>query len=209
MAVRDGRYETYVAIALFAYALPFVHNWRCVELPFNAGYDLALRYLTAPAVALVVFGGRRLRKNLGRQGYRLLTQLFVSAMIVGWIVGLGQAYVVMANALLPPQQPVTYTGTVLEKFQSGRFGETHVVRVRTQSPDLPVIPFRVPAADYAGLRVGDAFSKKMVLGRLGIPYVDHCGWLAHGSQPNKRLERPGMPVGAYGTTLSAGRSATR
>src|SRR5439155_18023455 len=103
MPVSDDRYETYLVVALFLYALPFVHNLLCVEIPFNAGYDLALRYLSVPAAAVVVFGGRRLRKSLGRQGYRVLSQVFVSAVIFGWIVGLGQAYVVLANALLPPQ----------------------------------------------------------------------------------------------------------
>src|SRR5437773_6675795 len=207
MPVSDDRYETYLVVALFLYALPFVHNLLCVEIPFNAGYDLALRYLSVPAAAVVVFGGRRLRKSLGRQGYRVLSQVFVSAVIFGWIVGLGQAYVVLANALLPPQQSVTYEGVVVGKFTSGRFGETHVARVRITSPHSAVIRFRVAAGDYARLMVGDAFSKKMVLGPLDIPYVDHCGWLARASQPNRRLERAGMSPGADIRPSRAGRSA--
>jgi hypothetical protein len=207
MPASDDRYEIYVVIALFVYAVPFVHNLRCVEIPFNAGYDLALRYLSVPAAAVVVLGGRRLRKSLRRQGYRVLSQVFVSAVAFGWIVGLGQAYVVLANALLPPQQPVTYDGVVVEKFTSGRFGETHVARVRITSPHPAVIRFRVAAGDYARLMVGDAFSKKMGLGPLGIPYVDHCGWLARGAQPNKPLERAGTNTSRPTSDSSAGRSA--
>ncbi len=167
MPVSDDRYETYLVVALFLYALPFVHNLLCVEIPFNAGYDLALRYLSVPAAAVVVFG----------------------------------------NALLPPQQSVTYDGVVVGKFTSGRFGETHVARVRITSPHSAVIRFRVAAGDYARLMVGDAFSKKMVLGPLDIPYVDHCGWLARASQPNRRLERAGMSPGADIRPSRAGRSA--
>ncbi len=205
--VSDQRYEIYLAGALFAYALPFVHNLRCIEIPFSAAYDLALKYLSAPALVLVVFGGRRLRRILRRQGYRLPTQVFVSVVLLGWIVGLGQAYVVLANALLPPQHPVTYVGTIVEKFQAGRFGDTHVVRVRVTSPDFAVIAFRVPAGEYARLMVADAFSRKMTLGPLGLPYVDHCGWLACVSQPNQRLERSGIDADADISPSSAGRSA--
>src|SRR6267378_6669763 len=89
MPVSDERYEIYLVAALFVYALPFVHNLRCVEIPFNAGYDLALRYLSVPVAAFIVLGGGRLRRTLGRQAYRLPAQMFVSAAIFGWMVGLG------------------------------------------------------------------------------------------------------------------------
>jgi len=207
MPVSDERYEIYLVAALFVYALPFVHNLRCVEIPFNAGYDLALRYLSVPVAAFIVLGGGRLRRTLGRQAYRLPAQMFVSAAIFGWMVGLGQAYVVLANALLPPQQSVKYDGVIVEKFKSGRFGETHVVRVRIAPPDSALIRFRVPAGDYDRLMVGDAFSKKMVLGPLRLPYIDHCGWLGRASQPNRRLERAGMSPSANIRPSSAGRSA--
>jgi hypothetical protein len=82
------------------------------------------------------------------------------------VIGLGQAYVIIWNAVVPPQQPVTYSGIIVDKFKSGRYGETHVVRLSTSSPQSDIVRLLVSPAEYAHLQLGDRFSKRMVLGSL-------------------------------------------
>ena len=183
----DDREQIWYVIGMFAYAAPFVHNLRCLEVPFNAGYDLALLYLSLPAAVFVVLGCRRLRRGLRRQGVRLPLQVVVSAVLFAWIVGLGQAYVVLANALLPPQRLIAYEGVITEKFTSGQYGEGHILRVRIES-EHEVLALRVSRADYERLQVGDHISKRMVLGAPHIPYVAHCRWLGHSTQPDSTFE---------------------
>jgi len=161
---------------LFVYALPYLHNLGCMELPFSSGFDLALVYLGLPALVVAILGGRWI-------GARILFMpartgaLAVGAGLFIWIVFLGQAYVALANALMEPQQPLRYEGVILEKLQSGFRGS--MLRVQVASATREVISIEVNDYDYARLKVGDPVTRPIVLGALRIPYVAHCRWLPY------------------------------
>jgi len=166
-----GQYFWYaVGIALFLYALPFVHNLGCIELPFGSGYDLALLYLGLPAVLVAIFGGRWMAARIKRPALRV-GALVVGAGLFVWLVVFGQAYIVLANALLSPQQRVTYEAVVVEKLSN------NMLRVRPVAATNAVMSMEVNEQAYARLKVGDRVAKPMVIGALEIPYVARCRWL--------------------------------
>jgi len=166
-----GQYAWYaIGLALFVYALPFIHNLGCMEVPFNTGHDLAFIYLGLPAALVAIFGGRWIGARLGWVTPRAGALVAGAALFV-WLVVLGQAYVLLANALLSPQRPVVYEGVIVEKLKS------NILRVQLASVTRDVISMEVNEYEYSRLRVGDRVAKSMVLGGLHIPYVARCRWL--------------------------------
>jgi uncharacterized membrane protein (DUF485 family) len=161
---------------LFVYALPYIHNVGCMELPFSSGFDLALLYLGLPALLVAAFGGRWIGARIAFMSARA-GALLVGAGLFVWIVVLGQAYVVLANALLTPQQSLVYEGVIVDKQKSGLRGSNHMLRVQVASGAHNVISMEVNEYDYGRLKVGDHVTKPMVLGALKIPYTAHCRWL--------------------------------
>lgn len=161
---------------LFVYALPYIHNVGCVELPFSGGFDLALLYLGLPALLVAIFGGRWMGARIAFMSARA-GALIVGAGLFIWIVVLGQAYVVLANALLEPQQPLIFEGVIVDKLKSGFRDSNHILRVQGASGARAVLSMEVNEYDYGRLKVGDHMTKPMVLGALKIPYTAHCRWL--------------------------------
>ena len=164
-----------ISAALFLYALPYIHNLACFELPFNSGYDLALLYLGLPALAVAAFGGRWIGARLGFTSARTGALMAGAALFV-WVVVLGQAYVVLANALLSPQRPLLYEGVILEKPTPG-FLRSHILRIQLASATPLVMSMEVSEYDFSRLQVGDHVKQPMVLGALDIPYIARCRWL--------------------------------
>jgi len=163
---------------LFLYALPYLHNLGCLELPFTSGFDLALAYLGLPALAIAFFGGRWIGARIAFMSARA-GAVVAGACLFVWIVFLGQAYVALANALLEPQQPVRYEGIIVDKLTSGFRNSTHIVRVQVASATRDVISMEVNEYDYGRLKIGDRMTKPMVLGALRIPYIAQCRWLPY------------------------------
>jgi len=163
---------------LFLYALPYLHNLGCMELPFGSGFDLAIVYLGLPALVVAILGGRWIGGRIAFVSARA-GALLVGAGLFLWIVILGQAYVVLANALLAAQRPVLYEGVIVDKLKSGFRGSNHILRVQVASATRDVISMEVYEYDYARLKVGDHVTKPMVLGALQIPYIAHCRWLPY------------------------------
>ncbi len=161
---------------LFIYALPYIHNVGCVELPFTSGFDLALLYFGVPALLVAIFGGRWIGARISLVSARAGT-LLVGAGLFVWIVALGQAYVVLANALLEPRQTLMYEGVIVEKLRSGLRNSNHMLRVQVDSRTRDVISMEVDEYEYGRLKVGDHVTKPLVLGALKIPYAAHCRWL--------------------------------
>lgn len=164
-----------ISAALFLYALPYIHNLACFELPFNSGYDLALLYLGLPALAVAAFGGRWIGARLGFASTRTGALMAGAALFV-WVVLLGQGYVLLANALLSPQRPLLYEGVILEKPTPGFLG-SHILRIQLASATPLVMSMEVSEYDFSRLQVGDHVKQPMVLGALGIPYIARCRWL--------------------------------
>jgi len=177
---RAARQRTWYAVGalLFLYALPYLHNVGCIELPFGTGFDLALVYLGVPALAVAIFGGRWIGARFALISARA-GALLVGAALFLWIVVLGQAYVVLANALMDAQRPVLYEGVVVEKLKTGFRGSDHILRVQVPAATRDVISMEVDEYDYARLKVGDRVTRPMVLGALQIPYIAHCRWLPY------------------------------
>lgn len=161
---------------LFVYALPYIHNVGCMELPFSGGFDLALLYLGLPALLVAIFGGRWIGARITFMSPRTGAVLAGAGLFV-WIVALGQAYVVLANALLDPRQPLVYEGVIVDKLRSGFRDSNHILRVQGTSGTRDVISMEVNEYDYGRLKVGDHVTKPLVLGALKIPYAAHCRWL--------------------------------
>ena len=161
---------------LFVYALPYIHNVGCMELPFGSGFDLALLYLGLPALIVAIFGGRWIGSRVAFMPAGPGTLLAGAGLFI-WIVVLGQAYIVLANALLEPRQPLTYEGVIVDKLKSGFRNSNHILRVQVASVTRDVISMEVNEYDYGRLKVGDHVTKPMVLGALKIPYTAHCRWL--------------------------------
>ena len=159
---------------LFVYALPYLHNLGCLELPFTSGFGLALVYLGLPALVVAIFGGRWIGARIAFMPART-GALAAGAALFAWIVVLGQAYIALANALMEPQQPVHYEGVIVDKHQSAFSG--NLLRVRVASATQEVISIEVNEYDYARLKVGEHVTRPIVLGALHIPYVAHCRWL--------------------------------
>ena len=163
---------------LFLYALPYLHNLGCMELPFGTGFDLALIYLGVPAFLVAIFGGRWIGARIALVSARA-GALLVGAALFLWIVVLGQAYVVLANALMDAQRPVLYQGVIVDKLKIGFRGSDHILRVQLAAATRDVISLEVDEYDYARLKVGDRVTRPMVLGALQIPYIAHCRWLPY------------------------------
>ena len=161
---------------LLAYALPFIHNVQCVELPFSSGQDLALLYLGLPAAVIAIFGGRWIARRSGFRSPRAI-ELLTGGGLFLWIVILGQGDVVLANALLSPQRPVVYEGVVVDKVAEGFLPTYLVLRVELASHE--VVSLKVNVNEYAHLQIGDRIAKPAVLGALQIPYVPRCRWLPY------------------------------
>lgn len=162
---------TLIAVLLFLYALPYIHNLNCIEVPFSSGFDLAVLYLGLPALVVAIFGGRWLGARLGLGSARAGTLLAGAALFL-WIIFFGQGYIVLANALMTPRQPVVYEGVVVDKLKTGA---NHVLRVRIITREI--VSMEVNEHDYARLDVGDRVARSMALGALQIPYIDQCRWL--------------------------------
>ena len=171
-----------VGALLFIYALPYIHNTGCMELPFGTGFDLALVYLGLPALIVAIFGGRWIGARIAFMSARA-GALLVGAGLFVWIVVLGQAYVVLANALMDAQRPVLYEGVIVDKLKSGFRGSNHILRVQVASAAKEVISMEVNEYDYARLKVGEHVTKPMVLGGLQIPYIARCRWLPSARRP--------------------------
>ena len=165
-----------IGLALFLYALPFIHNLGCIDVPFNTGHDLALLYLGLPAAVVAIFGGRWIGTRIGWLSARAGALLAGTALFV-WIVVLGQAYVLLANALLSPQRPVLYEGVVVDKLRSGFRERNYILHVQLASATHDVISMEVNENEYSRLRVGDRVAKPMMLGALHVPYIARCRWL--------------------------------
>ncbi len=165
-----------IGLALLLYALPYVHNLGCLEVPFSTGYDLALLYLGLPAGLVALFGGRWLGPKLRLSSARAGT-LLAGAALFFWIVFLGQSYVLLANALLSPQRPLLYEGVIVDKFRSGFRDNSHILRVKLASAKREVISMEVSEYEFSRLQVGDRVAKSTMLGALGIPYTARCRWL--------------------------------
>ena len=163
---------------LFLYALPYLHNLGCMELPFGTGFDIALLYLGVPALVVAIFGGRWIGPRIALVSARA-GALLVGAALFLWIVVLGQAYVVLANALMDAQRPVLYQGVIVDKLKAGFRGSNHILRVQVAAATRDVIALEVNEYDYARLKVGDLVTRPMVLGALQIPYIAHCRWLPY------------------------------
>jgi hypothetical protein len=161
---------------LFLYALPYLHNLGCMELPFTSGFGLAIAYLGLPALAIAFFGGRWIGARIAFMSARSAA-LVAGAGLFVWIVCLGQAYVALANALFEPQQPGRYEGVIVDKLTSGFRGS--ILRVQVGSATPEVISIEVNEYDYARLKVGDHVTRPIVLGALHIPYIAHCRWLPY------------------------------
>ncbi len=159
-----------IGLALLLYALPFIHNLGCIDVPFNTGNDLALLYLALPAALVAIFGGRWIGARLGWVPARAGSLVAGGALFV-WLVVLGQAYVLLANALLTPQRPVVYEGVIIDKVKN------NILRVQLASVTRDVISMEVNEYEYSRLRVGDRVAKPMMLGALHIPYIARCRWL--------------------------------
>lgn len=165
-----------IGLALFLYALPFIHNLGCIDVPFNTGHDLALLYLGLPAAVVAIFGGRWIGTRIGWLTARAGGLLAGAALFV-WIVVLGQAYVLLANALLSPQRPVLYEGVIVGKLKAGFRETNHILRVQLASATRDVISMEVNEYEYSRLHVGDRVAKPMMLGALHVPYIARCRWL--------------------------------
>ena len=163
-----------VGALLFIYALPYLHNLGCMELPFASGFGLALVYLGLPGLVVAIFGGRWIGARIAFMPPRT-GSLVVGAALFAWIVFLGQAYIALANALMEPQQQVHYEGVIVDKLQSGFRGS--VLRVQLASAAREIISIEANEYDYARLKVGDHVTRSITLGALQIPYVAHCRWL--------------------------------
>ena len=167
-----------ITAALFLYALPFIHNLGCLELPFETGYDLAFLYLGVPAAIVAIFGGRWIGRRLGFLS-ALAGAALASVVLFAWLVLLGQGVVMLANVTLSPQRAVTYQGVIVDKFKSGYRQKDHMLRIRVAPSERAVIEMAVSDREYARLSVGDRMASPMVLGALNIPYVPRCRWLAN------------------------------
>ena len=165
-----------IGLALFLYALPFIHNLGCIDVPFNTGYDLGLLYLGLPAAVVAIFGGRWIGTRIGWLTARTGGLLAGAALFV-WLVVLGQPYVLLANALLSPQRPVLYEGVIVDKLKSGFRDRNHILRVQLASVTRDVISMEVNEHEYSRLRIGDRVAKPMMLGALQVPYIARCRWL--------------------------------
>jgi hypothetical protein len=163
---------------LFLYALPYLHNLGCVELPFGTGFDLAFIYLGLPALIAAIFGGRWIGARIAFVSPRA-GALLAGAFLFLWIVVLGQAHIALVNALMDPRRPVLYAGVIVDKLKSGFRDSRHILRVRVDSGARDVISMEVNEYDYGRLKVGDHVTKPMVLGALQIPYIAHCRWLPY------------------------------
>jgi len=159
---------------LFIYALPYLHNLGCMELPFTSGLVLAFVYLGLPAVVVAFFGGRWIGARMAFVPARA-GALIVGAGLFLWIVLFGQAYIALANAVMEPQQPIRYEGVVVDKLKSAFNGSLLRVQVATRE----VISIEVNEYDFARLQVGDHVTRPIVIGALQIPYVAHCRWLPY------------------------------
>ena len=159
---------------LFIYALPYLHNLGCMELPFTSGFGLALVYLGLPALVVAIFAGRWIGARVAFMSART-GALVVGAALFAWIVLLGQAYVALANALMEPQQSVHFEGVIVDKRQSALRGS--ILRIQVASAMHEVISMEVNEYDYGRLKVGDHVKQPIVLGALQIPYIAHCRWL--------------------------------
>ena len=171
------RQQTWYAVGglLFVYALPYIHNLGCFELPFSRGFGLSLVYLGLPALAVAIFGGRWIGGRIAFMPARAGALLVGTALFL-WIVVLGQAYVVLGNALMGSQQPVPYQGVIVDKLTTGFRNSNHILRVQADST-RDVISMEVNEYDYKRLQIGDHVTKPMVMGAFQITYIAHCRWL--------------------------------
>lgn len=165
-----------VGALLLIYAVPYIHNLGCLDLPFGKGFDLALVYFGLPALIVAIFAGRWIGARIGFISARV-GGLLVGAGLFTWIVVLGQAYIALANALLDPQRPVLYEGVVVDKLKSGFRDSNHTLRVQVRSVTRDVISMDVDEYDFNRLKIGDPVTKPMVLGALNISYIARCRWL--------------------------------
>ncbi|MBV9191159.1 MAG: hypothetical protein JO292_03975 [Betaproteobacteria bacterium] len=163
-----------VGALLFVYALPYIHNLGCMELPFTSGFGLALAYLGLPALVIAIFGGRWIGARIAFMSART-SALVAGAALFAWIVVLGQAYVAFANALMEPQQAVRFEGVIVDKLQSVLRGS--ILRIQVASAAHEVISMQVNEYDYGRLKVGEHVTQPIMLGALQIPYIAHCRWL--------------------------------
>jgi len=167
-----------IGCALFVYALPYIHNLGCLDLPYSTGFDLALAYLALPALIVAILGGRWIGARIAWTSARAGALLAGTGLFL-WIVVLGQAYVALANTLVGPQRPVLYEGVVVDKLKTGFRDRNHILRVQVASVTRAVISMEVDESEYSRLRVGDRVAKQMMLGSLQIPYVARCRWLPY------------------------------
>ena len=132
------------------------------------GSHFSVLYGTSLSVGLVWIAGPALIPFVvavyqRREFFAFFAIIYVLVVLNSWPL------VMIVNVVGYKPSVVTYAGTITKKFVYGRYGGTSLITIsNNQKTD---ISFIVSRSEFNELNVGDAYAKRMWLGRLGIPYL--------------------------------------
>lgn len=136
-----------------------------IETTFNGGFDLTIRWLSAP-IAIIVFGCAYFYRHEAKSRLRLWIAaliLFPILVIFSW------PYLVAANSICAPKHAIVFKGPIRSKTSSG--GRFISCQITIQNEETgKEVTFTVPKSIWDNYAIGDEYQEKIYVGRFGIPY---------------------------------------
>ena len=139
------------------------------ESEFNEPYNLAFKYLSLPILILTFLLSKLLlpkwRSEVGpfkANGFTLLSALL--------FILLSGGYVIAFNALIGKQTPIMIEGSVTNKSKTiGSKSTSYQISINDKNSGKE-IKVESTEKEYKNTEVGDTYSKKWVVGSLGLIY---------------------------------------
>jgi hypothetical protein len=155
------------------FACPAAATLLLVRTPFNAGFDLTIRYLAFPLLALVLFVAHASRKKNERHPWM---RYFFALIIWPMLVVFSWPYLLVVNAAAADGSTLEVSGPVTEKFAAGSSrSKSYVIKLLDQATrDQVDVP--ISRSEWDIVKVGDGYKFCFFNGRFGVPYY----WLLAG-----------------------------
>jgi hypothetical protein len=139
-----------------------------IETTLNGGMDISLKYLSIP-LAIIIFGYTAMTRNEAIARNPKASPWVMACILYPLCVLFTSPYIVALNAAGMPKQEIIFRGPIIRKWYSSGKSTSYHVEIMDSASNKKV-SFYISKTLYNSVHEGDSYTKKMYLGRFGIPY---------------------------------------